>query len=59
MIAAFDSMLGGTILTSRKRHLITLKHQSKPLAVMSATCDPLEIWSSTPKAQSTPNNTVR
>jgi len=59
MIAAFDGMLGSTILMHRKRHLMTLRHQSKILLVMSATCDHLAIQLAIPKAHPTPNTTAR
>jgi len=59
MIASFDSMLAGTIFDDCKRHLMTLRHQSKILSVMSATCDHLGIQSAIPKAHPTPNATVR
>ena len=55
MIAAFNNILDGTILTHRKRYLMNLRI----LSVMSATCDHLEIQSAIPKAHSTPNTTVR
>jgi len=55
MIAAFDSILDGMILTHRKRYLMDLRI----LSVMSATCDHLEIQLAIPKAHSTPNITVR
>ena len=59
MIAAFDSMLDGTIWLHRKRHLMTLRHQSRILSVMSATCDHPRIQSAIPKAHPTPNTTTR
>jgi len=54
MIAAFDSVLDGTFFDDRRRHLMTLRHQSKILSVMSATCDHLEIQSATLKEHPTP-----
>ena len=59
MIAAFDSMLAAQFLTHRKRHLMTLRHQSKILSVMSATCDHLAIQLAIPKAHPTPKTTAR
>jgi len=62
MIAAFDSMLAcwaAQFLMHCKRHLMTLRHQSKILSVMSATCDDLAIQSAIPKAHPTPNTTAR
>jgi len=59
MITAFDSMLGGMILMHRKRHLMTLRHQSKIFSAMSATCDHLAIQLAIPKAHPTPNTTAR
>jgi len=52
-------MMGDTIfLTHHKRHLMTLKRQSKTLSVMSATCDHLETQLATPKAHPTQNTMV-
>jgi len=59
MIAAFDSMMGGTIFDARKRHRMTLRHQSKPISGMGAPCDHIEIRWATTKAHPTPNTTVR
>ena len=59
MIAAFHIMMYGTSFAHHKRHQMTLRHQSKTLWELGATCDHLEIWLATPKAHQTPNITVR
>jgi len=59
MIAAFDSRWVAQFLMHRKRHLMTLSHQSKILSGISAPCDHLAIKSAIPKAHPTPNTTAR
>ena len=58
MIAAFDSMLAAQFLTHHKRHVMTLRHQSKILSVMIDTCDHFAILSAIPKAHLAPNTTA-
>ena len=59
MIAAFDSMLGGTIFDASQASSDDFEHQSKILSVMSATCDYLAIQLAIPKVHPTPNTMAR
>ena len=60
MIAAFDSMLGGTIFDASQAssHDFETSEQN-PFGDVSATCDHLAIQSAIPKAHPTPNTTAR
>ena len=57
MIAAFDSMLGGTIFDASQAS--SDDFETSEFSVMSATCDHPRIQSAIPKAHPTPNTTTR